>query len=71
MHTAVYDARSKIRGLADTLGYEPIAATRLATAVSEATRELRRSSREPRIVVSLAVGERPQLIVNAARIAVS
>jgi signal transduction histidine kinase/DNA-binding response OmpR family regulator len=61
--TAVYDARNKIRGLADTLGYDPIVATRLATAVSEATRALRRDSREPRIAVSLAMDHAPPHLV--------
>ena len=31
--TSVYDARAKIRGLANALGYDPIETTRLATAV--------------------------------------
>ena len=52
--TSIFEARSKIRGLADALGYDAIDTTRLATAVSEATRELLRSSREPRIAVALA-----------------
>jgi hypothetical protein len=51
--TSVYTARRKIRGLADALGYDPIVATRLATAVSEAARELLRSGREPRIAVAV------------------
>ena len=38
--TAVYDARNKIRGLAEALGYDSIVATRLATAVSQATRDV-------------------------------
>jgi hypothetical protein len=63
--SSVYDARSKIRGLADALGYDPIGATRLATAISEATRELRRSSRDPRIGVSLATDvSPPQLVLD-------
>ena len=63
--TAVYDARQKIRGLANALGYDPIGATRLATAISEATRELQRSSREPRIAVALAMElSPPQLILD-------
>ena len=52
--TSVYDARSKIRSLANALGCDPIDATRLATAISEASRELGRNSREPRIAVYLA-----------------
>ena len=39
---AVYDARNKVRGLADALGYDEISSTRLATAISQAARELRR-----------------------------
>jgi signal transduction histidine kinase/DNA-binding response OmpR family regulator len=61
--TSVYEARKKIRGLADALGYDPIVATRLATAVSEATRELLRSSREPRIAVALAMELSPPRLV--------
>jgi signal transduction histidine kinase/CheY-like chemotaxis protein len=61
--TSVYEARKKIRGLADALGYDPIVATRLATAVSEATRELLRSSREPRIAVALATELSPPSLV--------
>ena len=63
--TSVYDARQKIRGLADALGYDPIETTRLATAVSEAARELRRNSIEPRISVALAMKlSPPQLILD-------
>jgi len=63
--TSVYEARKKIRGLADALGYDPIVATRLATAVSEATRELLRSSREPRIAVALDMElSRPRLALD-------
>ncbi|MGD2032535.1 MAG: response regulator [Gammaproteobacteria bacterium] len=51
--TAVYDARRKIRGLAEALGADPIETTRLATIVSHAVRQLRREQREPRLVVSL------------------
>ena len=61
--TSVYEARKKIRGLADALGYDPIVATRLATAVSEATREMLRSSREPRIAVALAMEASPPRLV--------
>jgi signal transduction histidine kinase len=61
--TSVYEARKKIRGLADALGYDPIVATRLATAVSEATREMLRSSREPRIAVALAMEPSPPRLV--------
>ncbi len=51
--SSVYDARGKIRGLADALGYDRIVATRLATAVSEAVRELLGSGGEARIAVAL------------------
>ena len=61
----MYDARNKVRGLANALGYDPIEATRLATAVSEAARELRRSNREPRISVALAMEfSPPQLVLD-------
>ena len=63
--SSIYEARNKIRGLADALGYDPITKTRLATAVSEATRELLRSSREPRIAVGLAMAvSPPQLVLS-------
>ena len=63
--SAVYDARNKIRGLAEALGYDPIVVTRLATAVSQATRELRRSSREPRISVALSLEQgAPELVLD-------
>jgi len=63
--SSVFEARNKIRGLADALGYDPITTTRLATAVSEATRELLRSSREPRIAVGLAMEiSPPQLVLS-------
>ena len=61
--TSVHDARNKILALANALGYDPIGATRLATAVSEAARELRRSSGEPRIVVALAMERTPPALV--------
>ena len=65
--SSVYDARKKIRGLADALGYDPILATRLATAVSEATRVLLRSGREPRIAVALAMKlSPPRLLLDFA-----
>ncbi len=63
--TSVYDARNKIRGLAQALGYDPIETTRLATAVSEAARELRSRSLEPCITVSLAMEfSPPQLVLD-------
>jgi signal transduction histidine kinase/DNA-binding response OmpR family regulator len=61
----VHDARNKVRGLAQALGYDPIETTRLATAVSEAARELRRNSREPRMSVALALElSPPQLVLD-------
>ncbi len=63
--TSVYDARQKIRNLADALGYDPIETTRLATAISEAARELRRNGLEPSIAVALAMDTSPpQLILD-------
>jgi signal transduction histidine kinase len=64
---SVYDARNKVRGLAQALGYDPIETTRLATAVSEAARVLQRSTREPRIAVALAMDfSPPQLVLDFA-----
>jgi CheY-like chemotaxis protein len=63
--TSVYDARNKVRGLANALGYDPIETTRLATAVSEAARELRRNELEPSIAVALAMElSPPQLVLD-------
>jgi len=63
--TSVYDARNKIRGLAHALGYDPIETTRLATAVSEAARELRRNYREPCVTVALGMElSPPQLVLD-------
>ena len=63
--TSVYDARDKIRGLAQALGYGPIETTRLATAVSEAARELRSRTLEPCLTVSLAMElSPPQLVLD-------
>jgi signal transduction histidine kinase/DNA-binding response OmpR family regulator len=63
--TSVYDARNKVRGLANALGYDPIETTRLATAVSEAARELRRNNLEPCIAVALAMElSPPQLVLD-------
>ncbi|MEH6635935.1 MAG: response regulator [Halioglobus sp.] len=63
--TAVYDARNKIRGLAQALGYDAIETTRLATAVSEAARELRSHTAEPMITVALAMElSPPQLVLD-------
>jgi signal transduction histidine kinase len=63
--TSVYDARNKVRGLAHALGYDPIETTRLATAVSEAARELRSNYREPCITVALGMElSPPQLVID-------
>jgi signal transduction histidine kinase len=62
---SVYDARNKVRGLAQALGYDPIETTRLTTAVSEAARELRCNNREPCIAVALAMEfSPPQLVLD-------
>jgi signal transduction histidine kinase/DNA-binding response OmpR family regulator/HPt (histidine-containing phosphotransfer) domain-containing protein len=63
--TSVYDARSKIRSLAKSLDYNSIESTRLATAVSEAAREMRCNDLEPSITVSLAMeSSPPQLVLD-------
>ena len=63
--TSVYDARNKVRSLANALGYDPIETTRLATAVSDAARQLRRNNLESRIVVALAMElSPPQLVLD-------
>ncbi|MBW2271587.1 MAG: response regulator, partial [Deltaproteobacteria bacterium] len=63
--SSVYDARNKVRGLANALGYDPIETTRLATAVSDAARKLRRSDAEPCIAVALAMDlSPPQLVLD-------
>ena len=63
--TSMYDARKKIRGLANALGYDPIEATRLATAVSDAARRMQQDTREPRIAVALAMEfSPPQLVLD-------
>jgi hypothetical protein len=62
---SVYEARRKVRGLAQALGYDPIETTRIATAVSQAVRQLRREQREPRVVVGLATdGAGGQLVIR-------
>jgi len=64
-HTSVYDARNKVRSLAQALGYDPIETTRLATAASEAARELRRNAVAPNISVALAMElSPPQLVLD-------
>ena len=63
--TSVYDARNKVRGLANALGYDPIETTRLATAVSEAARVLLRNDLESCITVALAMEfSPPQLVLD-------
>jgi signal transduction histidine kinase/DNA-binding response OmpR family regulator len=63
--TAVYDARNKVRNLANALGYSSIEATRLAIAVSEAARVLRRDGQESRIAVSLEIDlSAPRLVLD-------
>jgi signal transduction histidine kinase/DNA-binding response OmpR family regulator len=61
--SAIYDARSKMRSLAHSLGYNSIEATRLAIAVSEAARALRRRCRDPRIAVGLLMDLSPPQLV--------
>ena len=61
--TAVHDARNKVRTLAAALGYDAVEATRLAIAVSEAARALRRSGDEPRIAVALELSP-AQLVLD-------
>ena len=61
--TAVHDARNKVRSLANALGYDAIEATRLAIAVSEASRALIREAHEPRIAVGLEVASSPRQLV--------
>jgi signal transduction histidine kinase/DNA-binding response OmpR family regulator len=61
--TSVHDARTKIRGLAIALGFDAIETTRLATAVSEAARTLRRDHKEPYITVALAMELSPRQLV--------
>ncbi len=63
--SSIYEARKKVRGLAQALGYDPIAATRLTTAVSAATREMLQNCCEPRIGVALAMeASPPQLVLD-------
>ncbi|MGI9264079.1 MAG: response regulator [Gammaproteobacteria bacterium] len=59
----MHDARTKIRGLANALGFDVIETTRLATAVSEAARTLRRDHLEPYITVALAMDLSPRQLV--------
>jgi signal transduction histidine kinase/DNA-binding response OmpR family regulator len=60
---AVCDARNKVRHLATALGYDAIETTRLAIAVSEASRKLRRNGHEARIMLALAMDQTPQQLV--------
>jgi signal transduction histidine kinase/DNA-binding response OmpR family regulator len=50
---AVYDARRKVRGVALAAGLDEIAATRIATAVSQAVRQVVGDGGQPRIEVAL------------------
>jgi signal transduction histidine kinase/CheY-like chemotaxis protein len=62
---AVYDARNKVRSLANALGFDSIESTRLAIAVSEAARALCINHIEPRIAVALETKlSPPQLILD-------
>jgi signal transduction histidine kinase/DNA-binding response OmpR family regulator len=63
--TAIYDARNKLRSLANALGFDAMEATRLAIAVSEATRAMRCDRHEPRIRVALGMElSPPQLVLD-------
>jgi signal transduction histidine kinase/DNA-binding response OmpR family regulator/HPt (histidine-containing phosphotransfer) domain-containing protein len=63
--SSVYDARNKIRSLANALGYDPVEATRLASAVSEAARKMRRDNLDPVITIALAMDfSPPQLVLD-------
>ena len=53
--SSVYDARAKIRSLATALGFDAVETTRLATAVSQAARIMRRCDDEPAIAVALGL----------------
>jgi signal transduction histidine kinase/DNA-binding response OmpR family regulator len=62
--SSVYEARRKLRGLAEALRLDAVAATRLATAVSQAARVLRRGI-DPEIEVALAPGAlRSELVLT-------
>ena len=62
---SVYDARDKIRGLANALRYDPVETTRLASAVSEFARKLQGDDFEPCISVALAMEfSPPQLVLD-------
>ena len=63
--TAIYDARNKLRSLANVLGFDAMEATCIAIAVSEATRAMRRERHEPRIKVALGMEfSPPQLVLD-------
>jgi signal transduction histidine kinase/DNA-binding response OmpR family regulator len=63
--TAVYDARQKIRSLANGLGFDALETTRLTIAVSEAARALQRGDGESRIAVALSMEpSTPQLVLD-------
>jgi len=57
--SSVYDARAKIRSLATALGFDAVETTRLATAVSQAARIMRRCDDEPAIAVALGMDLAP------------
>ena len=62
---SVYDARNKIRVLADALGFDSIQTTRLATAISTAARALATENGSAGIHVALATEHAPpQLILE-------
>jgi hypothetical protein len=61
--SSIFDARHKIRGLAEALGYDSITCTRLATAVSEATRALLVGERDSSISVALDLASSPSRLV--------
>ncbi|MGI9330574.1 MAG: response regulator [Gammaproteobacteria bacterium] len=61
--TAIYDARSKMRSLAHSLGYSGVEVTRLAIAVSEAARALQGQCQDPRIAVGLSVEQSPPQVI--------
>ncbi len=63
--SSVHDARAKIRNLAAALGYDAVETTRLATAVSQAARALRRCDDEAAIAVALGTElSPPQLALD-------
>jgi signal transduction histidine kinase/CheY-like chemotaxis protein len=61
--SSIYDARRKIRHLADALGFDDIQSTRLATAISEASRRLRATGSPSSIHLTLAMDATPPRLV--------